>query len=104
MFTGIVEECGEVVALVALGDAARLAIRAPLVASDVRKGDSVSVSGVCLTVVEYDEDTFTADVMAETLSRSALGQLGPGSPVNLERAVTPATRLGGHLVQGHVDG
>lgn len=104
MFTGIVEERGEVAAIVARGGAARLAVRAPGVVPGVRVGDSVAVNGVCLSIIEYDESTFTADVMAETLARSTLGGLRPGSPVNLERAVTLATRMGGHLVQGHVDG
>jgi riboflavin synthase len=103
MFTGIVEELGEVVTLDQLDDAARLRIRGPVVVADSRHGDSIAVNGVCLTVVSTDADTFVADVMAETLRRSSLGRLEPGSPVNLERPVTMATRLGGHLVQGHVD-
>jgi riboflavin synthase len=104
MFTGIVEELGSVVALTRLGDSARLTVRGPLVTSDARLGDSIAVNGVCLTVVEVDDDTFAADVMAESLDRSSLGSLRVGSPVNLERAATLQTRLGGHLVQGHVDG
>ena len=104
MFTGIVEELGTVVAVERRGDAARLAVRGPLVVKDARHGDSIAVSGVCLTVVTVDGDTFTADVMRETLERSCLGALGEGDPVNLERAATLGTRLGGHLVQGHVDG
>jgi riboflavin synthase len=105
MFTGIVEELGEVVAVVPQADdSARLTVRGPLVVSDAGDGDSIAVDGVCLTVTEHDATTFTADVMAETLRRSALGSLRVGSPVNLERPVTLATRLGGHLVQGHVDG
>ncbi|MGQ0630544.1 MAG: riboflavin synthase [Sporichthyaceae bacterium] len=105
MFTGIVEELGEVVAIETLaGDAARLRLRGPLVCADAGSGDSIAVNGVCLTVVEHGEGEFAADVMKETLDRSSLGALIPGSPVNLERAVTMATRLGGHLVQGHVDG
>ncbi len=104
MFTGIVEELGEVVEVVDLGDAARLTVRGPLVTSDARRGDSVAVNGVCLTVVETAAGVFTADVMRETLARTSLGALDVGSPVNLERPVTLATRLGGHLVQGHVDG
>jgi len=104
MFTGIGEELGEVVAVEDQVDAARLTIRGPLVASDAGHGSSIAVNGVCLTVVEYDSSTFTADVMAETLRRSALGDLVQGSPVNLERPVTLGSRLGGHLVQGHVDG
>ncbi|WP_019877006.1 riboflavin synthase [Sporichthya polymorpha] len=105
MFTGIVEELGEVLGLENLSeDAARLTLRGPLVCGDARHGDSIAVNGVCLTVVDVVDGAFTADVMKETLDRSALGALGSGSPVNLERAVTMATRLGGHLVQGHVDG
>ncbi|GGJ86712.1 riboflavin synthase subunit alpha [Pilimelia anulata] len=104
MFTGIVEERGEVVAAHPLPDATRLSLRGPAVTADAAHGDSIAVNGVCLTVVTVDGDTFTADVMAETLRRSSLGALRPGDPVNLERAVTPTTRLGGHLVQGHVDG
>ena len=104
MFTGIVEELGSVAALARLGDSARLTLRGPLVTSDARPGDSIAVNGVCLTVVEVDVDTFAADVMAESLDRSSLGALQVGAPVNLERAATLATRLGGHLVQGHVDG
>ena len=104
MFTGIVEELGEVTALTDLGDAARISVRGPLVTSDARHGDSIAVNCVCLTVVESGGGAFTADVMKETLDRSALGALGVGSPVNLERAVRLQDRLGGHLVQGHVDG
>src|SRR6185369_11571206 len=83
---------------------ARLAIRAETVTADARHGDSIAVSGVCLTVVEVGDGVFTADVMRETLDRSSLAELKPGDPVNLERAATLATRMGGHLVQGHVDG
>ncbi|MFK3985390.1 riboflavin synthase [Micromonospora sp. NPDC050397] len=105
MFTGIVEELGEVVRLADTGaDSALVVVRGPVVTSDARHGDSIAVNGVCLTVVDVDGDTFTADVMGETLRRSALGGLAPGDPVNLERAATLGTRLGGHLVQGHVDG
>jgi riboflavin synthase len=104
MFTGIVEELGEVVRLAETGaDSALVAVRGPVVTSDARHGDSIAVNGVCLTVVDVDGDVFTADVMGETLHRSALGGLRPGDPVNLERAATLGTRLGGHLVQGHVD-
>jgi riboflavin synthase len=100
MFTGIVEELGEV----AYADAAGLAVRGPLVAADIRHGDSVAVNGVCLTVVDSADGVVTFDVMGETLRRSSLGALRPGSPVNLERAAMLGGRLGGHLVQGHVDG
>ena len=104
MFTGIVEEIGSVASVDDLGDAARLTIRGPLVTSDAQAGDSISVNGVCLTVVELVDDTFGADVMRETLLRSSLGALAAGSPVNLERAARVDSRLGGHIVQGHVDG
>ncbi len=105
MFTGIVEELGEVTGRDALADAARLIIRGPTVTSDARHGDSIAVNGVCLTVVDVLPDgQFSADVMAETLSRSNLGDLRPGSRVNLERAAALNSRLGGHIVQGHVDG
>ena len=103
MFTGIIEELGAVDALVDQGDAVRLTVRAPLVVGDAALGDSIAVNGVCLTVAERDQETFTADVMRETLDKSALGALEPGARVNLERATTPTARLGGHLVQGHVD-
>jgi riboflavin synthase len=104
VFTGIVEELGSVVSVTDLGDAARLAIRGPLVTSDARPGDSIAVNGVCLTVVDLTDGAFTADVMLETLRRSSLGALGEGSPVNLERATRVDARLGGHIMQGHVDG
>lgn len=105
MFTGIVEELGEVVGTRDLGDSARLTIRGPLVTGDVRHGDSIAVNGVCLTVVDVLPDgRFTADVMAETLNRSSLATLSGGSAVNLERAAAVNSRLGGHIVQGHVDG
>jgi riboflavin synthase len=105
MFTGIVEELGEVVGKEDLADAARFAIRGPLVTTDAGHGDSISVNGVCLTVVEVLPDgAFTADVMAETLNRSSLAAVGVGSRVNLERAAAINSRLGGHIVQGHVDG
>jgi riboflavin synthase len=104
MFTGIVEELGEVAAIVPLGDSVRLTVRGAAVTSDAGNGDSIAVNGCCLTVVDVDADAFTADVMQESLDRTALGRLAVGSPVNLERAVTAHTRLGGHLVQGHVDG
>ena len=105
MFTGIVEELGEIVAKDDLGDSARFTVRGPLVTSDAAHGDSIAVNGVCLTVVDVLEGTdFTADVMAETLNRSSLGALEIGSRVNLERAAAVNSRLGGHIVQGHVDG
>ena len=105
MFTGIVEELGEVVGKDDLGDSARFTIRGPVVTADAGHGDSIAVNGVCLTVVEVlTEGRFTADVMGETLSRSSLGRLAAGSPVNLERAAALNSRLGGHIVQGHVDG
>ena len=104
MFTGIVEELGSVVAVEPQGDAVRLRIRGPVVTSDAVHGASIAVNGVCLTVVEHGDGEFTADVMQETLDRSSLGALAAGSPVNLERPVTLQDRLGGHLVQGHVDG
>jgi len=104
MFTGIVEELGEIAELTDLGDAARIAVRGKTVTTDARHGDSIAVNGVCLTVVDVDGDTFTADVMKETLDRSSLGVLAPGDPVNLERAALVSSRLGGHIVQGHVDG
>ena len=104
MFTGIVEELGEIVALDHDGDSARLTVRGPLVVSDAVHGASIAVNGVCLTVVDIKDDAFTVDVMKETLDRSSLAALAPGSRVNLERPVRPADRLGGHIVQGHVDG
>ena len=104
MFTGIVEELGTVVAVEPQGDAVRLRISGPLVTGDAVHGASIAVNGVCLTVVEHGGGEFTADVMQETLDRSSLGALEAGSGVNLERPVTLEARLGGHLVQGHVDG
>jgi riboflavin synthase len=104
MFTGIVEELGEVVRLERLDDSARLTVSGPYVVADVGPGDSVAVDGVCLTAVDVADGTFTADVMRETLDRTALGALRAGTRVNLERAVRADGRLGGHVVQGHVDG
>jgi len=104
MFTGIVEELGQVSAWQDLPGAARITVRGPVVTGDVRHGDSISVNGVCLTVVDSFDGVFTADVMKVTLDRSSLGALAIGSPVNLERAVRVQDRLGGHVVQGHVDG
>ncbi|MDN4639216.1 riboflavin synthase [Agreia sp. PsM10] len=104
MFTGIIEERGTVTAIARSSDALRLTVRGPLSVSDARHGDSISVSGVCLTVVDRVEDTFTADVMAQTLAMSTIGSLVEGSEVNLERAALVGDRLGGHIVQGHIDG
>ena len=104
MFTGIVEELGTVEAIEDQGDAVRLSVRGPLVVSDAGEGDSISVDGCCLTVVSHDGEVFTADVMRETLDKTSLGDFAPGTRVNLERAVTVEKRLGGHIVQGHVDG
>ncbi|WP_433509938.1 riboflavin synthase [Nonomuraea sp. CA-143628] len=104
MFTGIIEEKGDIVAVEAVGDSARLSVRGPIVTSDARHGDSIAVNGVCLTVVDVQDDVFTVDVIKESLDRSSLGALDVGSAVNLERAVRADQRLGGHIVQGHVDG
>jgi riboflavin synthase len=104
VFTGIVEELGDVVAIEELGDASRFRLRGPLVTEGAGHGDSIAVNGVCLTVVDFGDGEFTADVMAETLNRSSLGALAVGSKVNLERPMALGGRLGGHLVQGHVDG
>jgi riboflavin synthase len=104
MFTGIIEELGSVKAIDVLPDAIRLTIEGPLVVSDVNRGDSISVSGACLTAVEHDGTSFTADVMQETLKLTSLDGIKVGDPVNLERAMTAATRFGGHVVLGHVDG
>lgn len=104
MFTGIVEELGQVTEVTNLGDSSRLRLRGPLVTKDAAHGDSIAVNGMCLTVVDCANSEFTADVMAESLDRTSLGALLPGSPVNLERAMKLGGRLGGHLVQGHVDG
>jgi riboflavin synthase len=103
MFTGIVEELGTVAGVEDQGDAIRLTIHAEHVLADAGLGDSISVNGCCLTVAERDGDTWTADVMQETLDKTSLAGIAPGDRVNLERAVTPTTRLGGHIVQGHVD-
>jgi riboflavin synthase len=104
MFTGIVEELGTVAEVLDQGDAIRLSIRAETVLEDVALGDSIAVNGCCLTVAAVDDDTWTADVMQETLDKTSLHGIRPGDRVNLERAVTADTRLGGHIVQGHVDG
>ena len=104
MFTGIVEELGEVAVIEPGADSARMTLRGPLVTSDAVHGASIAVNGVCLTVVEHGAGEFTVDVMAETLRRSSLGALRPGDRVNLERAMAASSRFGGHVVQGHVDG
>ena len=103
MFTGIIEELGRVRAVEKRGEDARIVIEAHAVTEGSQDGDSIAVNGVCLTALDVQPDSFAADVSKETLFRSTLGNLKEGSPVNLERAVTPATRLGGHIVQGHVD-
>lgn len=104
MFTGIVEELGEIREIHREADSITLTIRATTVLDDVHHGDSIAVNGVCLTVVEFGDDFFTADLMQETLDRSSLGQVEVGSKVNLERATAVGQRLGGHIVQGHIDG
>lgn len=104
MFTGLVEERGTIVSLEELSDSVRLTVSGPLVTSDAKHGDSIAVNGVCLTVVARESGAFTADVMRETLVRSSLGALAAGDDVNLERAARLDARIGGHLVQGHVDG
>jgi riboflavin synthase len=103
MFTGIIEELGSVRSIEERGENAWLVINARVVTEGTKHGDSIAVNGVCLTALDIHDDSFAADVSRETLLRSTLGRLKPGVPVNLERAVTPATRLGGHMVQGHVD-
>jgi riboflavin synthase len=104
MFTGLIEEVGEVLAWEPVGDSARITVRAPLTSSDAAHGASISVSGVCLTVVDRGPDRFTADVMAESIRMSTLGERKPGDRVDLERAALVTDRLGGHIVQGHIDG
>ncbi|HYZ36952.1 MAG TPA: riboflavin synthase [Pseudonocardiaceae bacterium] len=104
MFTGIVEELGELLSRHERPDAAQFTVSAPLASCDARAGDSISVNGVCLTVVNVQDGAFTADVIGETLRRSSLGTARPGDRINLERAAKLGDRLGGHLVQGHVDG
>jgi riboflavin synthase len=104
VFTGIIEELGEVVDFAATNDGARLTVRAPGAVSDAGHGDSISVSGVCLTIVEQGSDWFTADVMGVTIDMSTLGTLAAGDHVNVERAMQVGDRLGGHIVQGHIDG
>ncbi|MDQ1575411.1 MAG: riboflavin synthase [Microbacteriaceae bacterium] len=104
MFTGIIEELGEITQVERTQDAARITVRGPLAVTGAHHGDSISVSGVCLTVVDQTADSFTADVMAETLAMSTLENVSPGRKVNLERAAQLGDRLGGHIVQGHIDG
>ena len=104
MFTGIIEERGEVTAVEPSGDGVVVTIRGPIAVSDAAHGDSIAVSGVCLTVTDQGPDWFTADVMRQTLDVTSLAGIAPGTPVNLERALATHTRLGGHIVQGHVDG
>ncbi|MCI4658342.1 riboflavin synthase [Cryobacterium zhongshanensis] len=104
MFTGIIEELGTVNRVEQGTDAVRLTVRGPLAVAGAAIGDSISVNGVCLTVVERTTETFTADVMAQTLRMSTLAEAGQGTPVNLERAALVGGRLGGHIVQGHIDG
>jgi riboflavin synthase len=103
MFTGIIEELGRVKAVEKRGEDARIVISARTVMQGANEGDSIAVNGVCLTALDVCQDSFAADCSKETLARSTLGRLGPGAPLNLERAVMPSTRLGGHIVQGHVD-
>ena len=104
MFTGIIEEIGRITAVDPSGDGVRLTVLAPTAVEDVRHGDSIAVSGVCLTVVDWTHDAFTADVMKQTLDMSTLGGVQPGRRVNVERALASGGRLGGHIVQGHIDG
>lgn len=103
MFTGLVEECGRVAALDPVGDGVRLRVTAETVTNDIEMGASIAVNGVCLTVVEFDADGFAVDAVPETMERTSLGSLSVGSSVNLERSVRASDRLGGHIVQGHVD-
>jgi len=104
MFTGIIEELGQIVSIDRLEQGKRLIVSGNIVTGDLQNGESVAVNGVCLTALDVTPDSFAADVSPETLSRTTLGDLSVGSRVNLERAVTPSSRLGGHIVQGHVDG
>lgn len=104
MFTGLIEEVGEITAIVPTDNSVRLTVRGPKVVADAGHGDSICVSGVCLTVVEKTADSFTADVMGQTLAMSTLDAVATGTKVNLERAAELGSRLGGHIVQGHVDG
>jgi riboflavin synthase len=104
MFTGIIEELGTIESLEPKATGALLRLRARIVTEDLKRGDSVSVNGVCLTALDVSAASFTADVSPETMDRSNLGDLGTGALVNLERPLTPSGRLGGHIVQGHIDG
>lgn len=104
MFTGLIEAKGEIAAVTPAGDGVRLTVRAPEVLSDVRHGDSIAVNGVCLTVIDFNTHEFSADVMQQTLKISSLRRIAPGAQVNLERAAQLGSRLGGHIVQGHIDG
>lgn len=104
MFTGLIEELGEITGWEDRGDAGRITVRGPLVVSDAAHGDSISVNGVCLTVIDRDDDGFTADVMGQTLAMTTVAQWSIGEVVNLERAAAVGDRLGGHIVQGHIDG
>lgn len=104
MFTGLIEELGRVTRWQAIGDAGRLTVTGPLVVSDAAHGDSISVNGVCLTVIDRGDDWFTADVIGQTLAMTTVSQWGEGQTVNLERAAAVGDRLGGHIVQGHIDG
>ena len=104
MFTGIIEELGAIAAVEKHAAGSRITIAAAVVTSDIHNGDSISVNGVCLTALDVSSTSFAADVSPETLDKTTLGNLKAGSPVNLERAMLPTTRLGGHIVQGHVDG
>lgn len=103
MFTGLIEELGTIKSIAGHSGGVKIAVLSRLVASDVSNGDSIAVNGVCLTALNVSKTSFMADISPETLDRTTLGNLKPDSPVNLERAVTPATRLGGHIVQGHID-
>ncbi|WP_221585899.1 riboflavin synthase [Microbacterium sp. G2-8] len=104
MFTGIIEEIGRVTAVEPSGDGVRLTIRAPKAVEGVRHGDSIAISGVCLTVIEWTDEGFTADVMKQTIDMSTFDRVAPGAHVNVERALASGGRLGGHIVQGHIDG
>ena len=103
MFTGLVEETGELLALDRSAEGARLSLRAPLVSTDAQLGDSIAINGCCLTLVEHAGEVLRFDLLAETLARTNLGDLTPGAPLNLERALAASARLGGHFVQGHID-